>query len=116
MDIVAFFEEKKRLTEDCHICCGNCKLSIGNNGTNMSCEELIEKCTKEAVEILEKWSRENPVKTMMDDFFEKFPNAPRKGNGYPICCPNECGYVKESKCTTFESCVVCWSRPLEVTK
>ena len=113
MDIVVFFEEKKRLTEDCHICCGNCKLSIDNNGKNMSCEELIEK-----------WSSENPVKTMMDDFFEKFPNAQTEDDGTPIrLCPWHLGYVEEQKhnCPVTDKdykgrCVRCWSRPLEVTK
>lgn len=69
---------------------------------------------EKAVEAAEKWGEEHPEKTMGQDFFEKFPNAPKEKGSYPACCPWNCGYQKKQDCPEeFESCEECWSRPLE---
>ncbi len=67
------------------------------------------------VEKLQQWSDEHPEKTMMDDFFEKFPNAPHKSLGRPEICPYSCGYEKNHYCDHAQGvpdCFKCWSRPL----
>lgn len=55
---------------------------------------------------------------MIQDFFEKFPNAPRTVNGLPFPCPFECGYTKNSNCpfgrnNPSDDCSECWFRLLE---
>ena len=40
---------------------------------------------EKAVEIVEQWAKDHPRKTYRDDFFEKFPNAPKTSTGYPFC-------------------------------
>lgn len=67
------------------------------------------------VNIVEQWLQEHPQKTMMQDFFEKFPNAPKSEVGTPRMCPCDCGYEKVSNCPNGEMCnsLKCWSRPLE---
>lgn len=77
-------------------------------------------CTSEIeilVKIIEQWSKSHPQKTMIQDFFEKFPNAPKTENGTPRnICPCDCGYEPESYivCEHFtDDCLKCWSRPLE---
>lgn len=66
---------------------------------------------------LEKWASENPpapVKTYRQDFFEKFPDAPKKGNKVPVpyvievydvCEAKSCEY---SETSTFDA----WDKPL----
>ena len=71
---------------------------------------------EKAVAAAEKWDEEHPEKTMAQDFFEKFPNAPRTKMGNPLGCPYHCGYVREFPrlCDgTREGCFECWNRKLE---
>ncbi len=113
MDAVLFLKEKARMTNDCSISCIECPLCLASNELDITCSDLENKHSKEVVEIVEKWSRENPVKNMMNDFFEKFPNAPKKNNNEPWCCPHHCGYAEDNSCNVT-GCLECWSRPLEV--
>lgn len=117
MDAIVFFRELDRM----------CKSHIGRVCLNCPLHDVfinIQACKTQRfttstaiVPIVEKWSRENPVKTMMDDFFEKFPNAPKEDSGAPCGCPWEMGYCKQdSGICDYISCDECWSRPLEVTK
>ena len=59
---------------------------------------------------VEQWSKFHPQKTMMQDFFEKFPNAPKKEDGIPKLCLEHCGYKNKEECY---SCIKCWTQPLE---
>lgn len=85
-----------------HICLG------AIIGINHSDDEWI----RGKIKLVEKWSKEHPVKTMAMDFFEKFPNAPKHRDGIPKCCPNVCGYC-EDDCAKFGKCGDCWNRHLE---
>ena len=69
--------------------------------------------TEEGVDIVEKWSKEHPIKTILTDFLEKYPNATLKEDGIPRFCPHHLGYGKdgEAHCRNL-SCVDCWNRPL----
>lgn len=114
MDAVLFLKERKRMCEHFDRCSYGCPLN--NVRGDEVCLEYMKDEPEKCVKIVETWSRENPVKTMMMDFFEKFPNAPKDAFGEPRGCPHECGYVKSSSCPDDENCFRCWSRPLEVTK
>lgn len=51
---------------------------------------------------VEQWSKSHPQKTMMQDFFEKFPNAPKSEDNTPKnICPNCCGYTDEPDLLLF---------------
>lgn len=58
------------------------------NYTNTLYQEIADcKLADEAIDRLRKWAAENPpkpAKTYREDFFEKFPDAPRCGDGYPF--------------------------------
>lgn len=69
---------------------------------------------KEAVDIVQKWAEEHPEKTMRDDFFEKFPNAPRINGSTPFACAKDCYPVSCYKDGHTVLCEKCWERPLEV--
>lgn len=61
---------------------------------------------------------ETKQKTMMEDFFEKFPDAPRKEKGEPIICPEEIYNVEIYKdCRPYDgTCRACWSRPVPLQR
>jgi hypothetical protein len=53
------------------------------------------------------------AKTCMEDFFEKFPDAPRTLRGEPKCCPRHCYSNATSLCTDGEEhCIECWNQPV----
>ena len=124
MDAVDFLREYRRMCnkyayaeacgEDCADECPlkDCYCDVRYKNTDI--ESTVSK--------VEQWSKEHPRKTMMQDFFEKFPNAPvsRRSTGsykIPIPCPSDCGYVindSNKDCDRFNgNCIECWSRPLE---
>lgn len=72
---------------------------------------LCAKNIKTAIEIVQKWSNEHPKKTYAQDFFEKFPDAPRckSANGrYPSACRKA---IYDGKCPGV-GCEECWNEPL----
>lgn len=112
MDAVKYFEEKRRMLNSlgrtgraCDgVKCAECPFCTQNSGCIMT--EL------ESLEIVEKWSLEHPQKTILQDFFEKFPKADMGAVIDNLFCPKFCGY--EIACT--EDCDKsedCWNRPLE---
>ena len=107
---INFFKEKNRLTKDCDIYCSNCRLSSNNNEENYDCGYLLNFHPEKAVEIMQKWSDENPVKTRLDDFKEKYPNYFReqKDDTPNVCC-KYLGYI--AKCP-LTKCSKCWDMPL----
>lgn len=77
---------------------------------------LSEICAKKAIEVLQKWSTEHPKKTYVQDFFEKFPNAPKDKSAkdeYPDACRN---LIYGGGCPKIESridcCYKCWNEPM----
>lgn len=91
MDAVEFLKEAKRYCKNRN--CEKCKLNTEKeecglyNNTSKFDNEFI-------ISFIEQWSQAHPQKTMMQDFFEKFPNAPKTSDGTPRICPSNCGYEK----------------------
>ena len=70
-----------------------------------------------AVYGIEVWAELHPVKTMLSDFLEKYPEAPLDPDGTPNFCPVDLGYVEEREMDVCDSrCAECWNRPLEEEK
>lgn len=91
--------------------CSECPL---NEASNRICYNWVRKCPDEAEAILAKWAAEHPEKTIADDFFEKFPKAPRDDTNNPYPCAKDCGYSKPPYCKRVPvNCDSCWRRPLE---
>ena len=109
-NIVNFYKEKDRLTKNCKIRCEECPLSRVNNKSKdqYGCYDFINKHAEKAVEILQKWSDENPVKTRLDDFTEKYPNHMKGKDGYPTSCSIGLGYTDDC----IKGCKECWDMPL----
>lgn len=90
--------------------CDDCPMSV--KGACLSSADMQDGSIMEA--ILAKWAEENPEKTIADDFFEKFPKAPRDDTNNPYPCAKDCGYSKPPYCERVPfSCDNCWRRPLE---
>lgn len=117
MDAVEFIKEYRRMCnkyiysdacgEDCSRECG-----LYGEHCDLSCNDMD---ANDVVYRVEQWSQSHPQKTMMQDFFEKFPNAPKVRDGGPRMCPEDCGYKESNEyCDDIKfGCLKCWNRPLE---
>lgn len=112
LNAVEYLREKERMTNGCIANnCINCPLSHRNNGIEDICVKLEAKYPEKAVEIVENWSKEHPVKTYLSDFLEKYPNAIRDNDGTPKSCVNNL-YNTDPDCVCLD-CDECWNRPLD---
>lgn len=80
----------------------------------------MRKYPEKAISIVEKWSKEHPRKTILQDFLEKYPKAELRYNKFPEICPYFLGYAENRQCVLdteerfcSEECEECWNRPLE---
>ncbi len=115
MTAVEYLKTYKRMCDSLDRRCSfGCPMhELKRKSAKAICREAMIANPEEAVAIVQKWAEEHPVKTILDDFFEKFPNAPRKKSGEPIVCPESLGYRTERNgCHT--ECYDCWNRLLEV--
>ena len=110
MDAVEYFEIKKRMTRNCSIECCKCDIDPVKHGEEqIGCIMFEMTYPKKAVEIAEKWDKEQPKKTRAQVFFEKFPDAVKCDDGTPTFCPVELGWGTNNDCTY--NCIDCWSLP-----
>lgn len=112
MDAVKYLEEKARMCKRAGDCCSFCDFGkeMDTVGGCDFCEQYAEEFPEKAVEIVERWSKENPRKTMLMDLKEKYPNA-RVG----LMCPSILGYDNEAEdCPDgINSCDECWNREMK---
>ena len=77
------------------------------------CPDMLWDTETDVEAILAKWEDEHPEKTIADDFYEKFPKAPRNGEGVPHSCAADIGYSRPPFCDQNTNCCAeCWRRPL----
>ena len=113
MDATKFFKEKHRMTKFCQINCNNCSLSKIHNGRDMICRNFEMRYPEEAIQIVEVWSHNNPQKTYLMDFLDKFPNCEKDEEGLPASCRKNIDHSTSSgKCLGL-SCLECWNEPME---
>ncbi|MGN1231564.1 MAG: hypothetical protein ACI4TP_06655 [Anaerotignum sp.] len=121
MTALEYFKTKNRMVEatkrgNCMIECNECPLSGNNNGKKMTCSFFEIAFPERAISEVQRWAEEHPVKTMMQDFLEKYPNAPTEYDGTPEFCPGSLGYQNNYElCESSDDnkCMKCWNRPLE---
>lgn len=112
---IDFFIETKRLCDSRAAC-----EAVVPNGEQCPlfnfCDQVFTTVCAEdaerAIKILQKWSNEHPKKTYVQDFLEKFPDAPRyesvKGGNLQAC--RAAIYGGECPGT---ACAGCWNEPME---
>lgn len=72
-------DKEKLLMDYARMCKEDCeKCQIKQKCCDLSCNKWMMEHTKEAVEIIEKWGAEHPVKTRQDLFLEQFPDSTPK--------------------------------------
>lgn len=113
---INFMKERRRMCDEVKLCM-NCPLECTEfcdkaiYSSNFKLEEV-----QRSIEIVQKWSDEHPQKTYADDFFEKFPNAPKfQMGGHPKACREavyggECPMNEGNK---DNNCFNCWNEPME---
>lgn len=90
MDVLTFLKEYSRMCNS-YISEWNC------NGcpreTEPTCEitDLGPEGIKKLISDVDQWSKKHPQKTRLQDFLEKYPNAPVDGNGTPQACCEHLG-------------------------
>ena len=115
-----YFKEKARMVHVsaegyCVIGCLNCPLSELNNEQGLTCRQMEMLHPTNAIAVVQKWSDKHPVKTIKDDFLEKYPNAILDKDGIPTGCIRWLGY--HITCPPAGLCTQCWNKPLsEVQK
>lgn len=91
--------------------CGYCDLSEHNECGFPSCQ--VKDFPEKAVDVIQKWSDENPVKTRLDDLLEKYPNV-EIVDGRPLFYPVRLGYCKGcDRCNIRGLAKECWNEPVD---
>lgn len=99
MDAIKYFESKKRMTNGCKSSsCKTCPLSTKNNNVNQCCTDFEMEYPKEAVEIVEKWAEEHPLKTRQSELLKLIPNARVDEDGVLDICPRSVERLFEYEC------------------
>lgn len=116
-----YFKEKQRMCG--RDTCFECPLSSNSNGKNKSCSTLEQLYTSEAIEIVQKWSNENPQKTLLTEFLKSYPNAKLNSDGFPSdIVPCSLGLIErkdicKNRCLYFydkgHPCYDCWNTLVE---
>lgn len=108
MDVLKFMKERRRMC-DYYSRCFECPRA---DEPNCNIEEMSNEEIENFVNIVEQWSKEHPLRTRLQDFREKYPNAPHSDNGTPVICCANLGY-DENWVLCNSDCVACWNKPLE---
>ena len=117
---IDFFAEANRLCDSRTACSANeknkerCPLY---DFCRLAYSKIYVEDAKMAIESLQKWSNERQKKTYAQDFFEKFPDAP-KDEAVKGKCPWACRMgIYGGGCPKIEPdidcCYECWNEPME---
>lgn len=111
MDAVEYLKAKARMTKRgdgavCNISCKDCPIGIDNNGVETNCRKLESYCPEKAVEIIEQWAVEHPIKTRQSEFLKMFPNAKLGDSGilWFFPCDIDTSYKHSKECDNVQ----CW--------
>lgn len=96
MDAKEFIRAHKRMCKKYHDACEGCPLLDKGCYSTSTSIILPEELDENIVDLVEKWSKENPIKTRQSKFLEMFPNASFIGNGTVGICPK--ALDKDYKC------------------
>lgn len=113
---VNLIKEWNRMCSEIGTRCSRCPLSCNNNGTNLTCFDYIKQYPGKVAEIVQTWSDARRQKTYVEDFFEKFPNAPKKwGIGTPEAawCNVYGNGSDDCPASVHRDCAKCWNQIME---
>ena len=92
--------------------CGYCNLSEHNECGFPACQ--VKDFPERAVDVIQKWSDENPVKTRLDDLLEKYPKFEVfSETGRPMYKPRMFGYCTGCSTCPNNKAEHCWNEPVD---
>lgn len=113
---MATIKDLKRMCKNMK--CKDCPLSGSGDVTDCRVMQPPATYPDDVDEIVDKWVETHPVKTYMQDFFEKFPNAGRNEKNIPatkgatIC--RKSLYVDTLPCIfACDGCSNCWNQEMK---
>lgn len=110
MDAVEYVKAMHRLckSQDCYFGrTPGCPLLNKEGKKYGYCIANIGGCAEKAVQIVEQWAKDHPVKTRQSEFLKLFPNAPKSGRVLDICPQNlNIDYMPPKRCENI-SCGAC---------
>ena len=111
-----YIEVKESLNRMCDAIqnCSSCPISSENNGKDLTCTTYQRKFPEKAERKITEWAKEHPIKTILEEFEENYPDAPISMHGIHTCiCPRYIGYEDYHHIcgATSRECLSCWSRP-----
>lgn len=106
---MATLKDLKRMCESYPECNG-CPLYIREVQRCRPCDFYL---SGNIDEVIDKWALEHPIKTYMQDFFEKFPNAPKNEYRTPKMCPHQIYPEIDANYRCCENCLKCWSQEMK---
>lgn len=112
-----YLSQKAKMRAECNCFisrpdCDKCPLSDSNNGHDILCTDFECEYPEEAIKIVQKWSDSHKLKTYLDDFIKKYPNAPKRSTGEPFVCVKRL-YGVDCKCGLYDNCTHCWNQPMK---
>mgnify|MGYP004481349953 CR=1 FL=1 len=110
---MATIKDLKRMCKSFETSCNGCPFQNKIDDDCLMTMLTFDCFPDNADEIIDKWVLEHPIKTYMQDFFEKFPSAPKKESGCPkICLLNIYG-GKKPCVFGHHDCYKCWNSEME---
>ena len=113
MDALKFMKEYRRMC-NYYPRCLECPRA---DEPNCNIEEISDEELENFVNAVEQWSKEHPLRTRLQDFLEKYPDAELLPDGQPVICCARLGYReycgKVFGRDDFSQCQDCWNMPVE---
>lgn len=110
MDVLKFLEEFDRMCN--HYVKNYCKGCLRAESPDCGVDEMNKEERAKLISDVEKWSKEHPKRTRLQDFLEKYPDAELYDDGIPQVCCQTLGYCKD--CINAKGvCANCWNMPVE---
>ena len=113
---VNFLKEWRRMCLAEHAKCRDkCPFGICENGEGLSYDVFVRKFPMTAVEVVQRWSDETPVKTRLDDLLEKYPKVYISSGNTPSIRPYMLGYCENCDDCAYSHCEAseCWHEPVD---
>ena len=88
MDAVEFIATRNRMCRSFNGRCTGCEVNE-RMGADDICIDYMAQHPQEVVEIVERWTKEHPLKTRQSEFLKMFPRAGRGEDGLIVFCPED---------------------------
>lgn len=107
MNYTECVRERKRMCESHGATCDGCPMKEHEKGGLFGCTMLFNSDPETYEAIVEKWSKENPLRTRLSELLKVFPDTSLKDDGTPNICVKTLGINETCHLTT---CKQCWNK------